>query len=157
MDRPVLSLLLVVADLMGVVAASFAGGPVVLEDLAWMAGHWVGSSSDVVTEELWTAPAGGVMLGIRRDVSQGRPAFFEYLRIEACTSGLVYVASPRGVGTTEFVLVRVGDTEVVFENRDHDFPQRIIYRRSGDLLMARVEGAVDGHQRSEQWEWRLQR
>jgi hypothetical protein len=155
MVRPVLSLLLVVALLIVVAAASLAGEPAVLDDLAWMAGHWTGSSSDVVMEELWTAPAGGVMLGIHRDVSQGRDAFFEYLRIEARTSGLVYVASPRGVGTTEFALVRAGDAEVVFENPDHDFPRRIIYRRDGNLLIARIEGDIDGHTRSEQWEWGL--
>jgi hypothetical protein len=34
--------------------------------------------------------------------------------------------------------------EVVFENGAHDFPQRIRYRRGGDMLFARIEGTRDG-------------
>jgi hypothetical protein len=35
--------------------------------------------------------------------------------------------------------------EVVFENLQHDFPQRIIYRSlSGDRLAARIEGVRGG-------------
>jgi hypothetical protein len=52
-------------------------------------------------------------------------------------------------------MVAAGPTEAVFENPGHDFPQRIIYRREGDSLIARIEGEVDGRRRSAQWEWRL--
>lgn len=40
-----------------------------------------------------------------------------------------------------FPLVRASATEVVFENLQHDFPQRIIYTRAGATLRARVESA----------------
>ena len=106
-------------------------------------------------EELWTEPAGGVMLGLHRDVTAGRPAFFEYLRIEQQKSSVVYIASPRGGAATEFALISAGAAEVVFENLEHDFPQRIIYRREGDLLIVRIEGEVSGETNARQWEWRL--
>jgi len=130
-------------------------GKVTLDELAWLAGHWVGSSEATVTEELWLAPAGGLMLGLHRDVAPGRPAVFEYLRIEEREHGPVYVASPHGGAATEFPLVAAGLEEVVFENPGHDFPQRIIYRREGNALIARIEGELEGHPRSAQWEWRL--
>jgi hypothetical protein len=126
-----------------------------LEGLAWLAGHWQGSADGVATEEMWLAPAGGLMLGLHRDVAPGRQAVFEYLRIEAREHGAVYVASPGGGGATEFPLLSAEPMEVVFENPGHDFPQRIIYRREGDALIARIEGEVDGRRRSAQWEWRL--
>jgi len=142
---------LVVWCLSGAVAADEAS----LDDLLWMAGSWEGSTGDVAMEEIWTEPRGGVMLGLHRDVPSDRPAFFEYLRIEQRESSVVYIASPRGKGATEFILVSADAAGVVFENRLHDFPQRIIYRRRGELLIARVEGDVSGDLRVEEWQWRL--
>ena len=124
-----------------------------IEELAWMEGRWAVCSQGTEMEEIWTAPKGGIMLGLHRDVQTGKPAFFEYLRIEDRDGGLVYVASPRGAGSTAFGLVSAHDELVVFENLEHDFPQRIIYIRDGDRLTARVEGLVDGEVRSSVWVW----
>ena len=132
-----------------------ASDEVTLDDLEWLAGHWTGSAGNVAMEEFWTEPRGGVMVGLHRDVFSERPAFFEYLRIVQRDSQVVYIASPRGEGATEFVLHSAGPSEVVFENLEHDFPQRISYRREGDLLIARIEGEVSGKTRARQWEWRL--
>ena len=121
-----------------------------------MAGHWAATIDDVHMEEIWTEPKGGIILGIHRDVRAGGKAFFEYLRIEARDGEVVYIASPMGRGTTEFALTIVEEGRVVFENPTHDFPQRIIYRRDGNRLTARVEGTVDGELRGEEWEWQLE-
>ncbi len=40
---------------------------------------------------------------------------------------------------------------MVFENAVHDFPQRILYWREGEALLARVEGTLRGEPRSEEW------
>ncbi|MCU0233670.1 MAG: DUF6265 family protein [Thermoanaerobaculales bacterium] len=145
-----------VASVAFVVGSQDAPPELALDELAWLAGHWRGSADGVITEELWLAPAGGLMLGLHRDLPPGRPAAFEYLRIEVRGHGAVYLASPGGGAVTEFPLVASGPMEAVFENPGHDFPQRIIYRREGDTLVARIEGEVDGRQRSAQWEWRLE-
>ena len=128
-----------------------------LGDLGWMAGHWVGGSEKVESEEFWTAPAGGVMVGLHRDVSGTGWSFFEYLRIVTTKQGLTYIASPRGTGTTEFVLVSLDGQYVVFENLEHDFPQRIIYRREGDRLTAWVTGMKGGVILSDESSWELVR
>ena len=109
-----------------------------LQGVAFLAGHWVGKSGQVEMEEIWTEPKGGVMLGLHRDVAPGKPAFFEFLWIEQRDGRLVYVASPQGRGGTEFPLSKVEDSVVVFENLEHDYPQRIVYRRDGDRLTARI-------------------
>ena len=126
-----------------------------LKQLAWLAGHWAATVGDLHMEEAWTGPKGGVMLGVHRDVRVGGRAFFEYLRIEARDGDVVYIASPMGSDATEFALKRVEDRRVVFENPEHDFPQRIIYHRDGDRLSARAEGVVDGELVGQQWEWQL--
>ena len=126
-----------------------------LQDLRWMVGSWTGTAGDLATEEIWIEPKGGMMLGLHRDVGPSSPTFFEYLRIERRRSGVVYIASPRGEETTEFALVRSGTEEAVFENLTHDFPQRIIYRRQGDLMVVRIEGDDSGELRAREWEWTL--
>ena len=50
-----------------------------------------------------------------------------------------------------------GPARAVFENPDNDFPQRIIYERTGDTLHARIEGTVEGTARSVSWTWHLVR
>ncbi len=129
--------------------------PAMIDDLAWIAGHWRSTEGEAVSEEAWLAPLGGVMLGVHRDVLPTRGAFFEYLRIEERGGSLVYVASPLGRGATEFFLVEQCGPSVVFSNPGHDFPQRIAYTREGDRLTATVEGEMDGELRFEQWVWEL--
>ena len=93
----VFGILIVIAGCVFVSVATASEG-VSLDDLGWLAGFWVGSAGETTMEEIWTPPAGGVMLGLHRDMTPGRPAFFEYLRIEQRESEVVYIASPRGRG-----------------------------------------------------------
>jgi hypothetical protein len=125
-----------------------------LEQLAWMAGHWAGEQGGVQMEEVWTAPGGGMMIGLHRDVRAGKPAFFEYLRIEETDDGIFYVASPMGrTPGTRFRLVSVEAGKVRFENPEHDFPQRIIYWKDGDTLVARAEADTEDGVQGSEWRW----
>jgi hypothetical protein len=126
----------------------------IIGQLAWLAGHWQGGSGGQVTEELWLPPAGGLMLGLNREVSADGRAFFEYLRIEQTGEGIFYHASPMGGPATAFKLVSQRTAEVVFENKAHDFPQRITYRLTGpDKLEVVIEGESGGQTDRRSWSW----
>ncbi len=125
------------------------------EPLEWMTGRWMSEEGGRVTEELRTAPRRGSLLGVSRTCPADRMVAFEYLRIEEGPEGVTYLASPQGrQPPTPFRLVEHGAARAVFENPDHDFPQRIIYWREGDRLSARVEGRQGGEPLSAQWSWR---
>ena len=126
-----------------------AGEPSV-GDLSWMAGSWRGERDGVVMEEIWTAPAGGIMLGMHRDVTPKRTSF-EFIRIAETPEGIVYFASPSGRPPTPFRLTESGAQRAVFSKPDHDFPKRIVYWRDGARLCARVEG--DAEADAQQWCW----
>ena len=80
------------------------------------------------------------MLGSSRTVVGGATRGFEHLRLLARGDTLVYTAIPSGQTETDFRSTIVSADSLVFENRAHDFPQRISYRRIGaDSLAARVE------------------
>ena len=126
-----------------------------IEELSWMAGYWTSEHDGVFSEEFWMLPKGGLMVGSHRDVCAGKRTFFEYLRIEQTESAITYYGGPMGKTPTPFKMIECNDRRVVFENKGHDFPQRIIYWRDIDEdLCARVEGDVEGKLRSEEWVWK---
>ena len=126
-----------------------------LNDLAWIAGSWTGTTSDIEMEEHWSAPKGQSMIGMHRDVGKGRMLAFEFLRIEQQGAQVVYLSMPNGrAPATPFPLKEVTGTRAVFENPAHDFPQRIIYWKDGADLRARIEGTMNGKPASEEWHWR---
>jgi len=151
--------------LIAALAASGVPGPLQaaeskaeLEQLSWMAGTWKGKVKGTVMEEHWTAPGGGIMLGLHRDIRPDGGAFFEYLRIEVGPEGIAYVASPRGGPATAFLLKSAGEKSVVFENLEHDFPQRILYWLDEEgALVARIEGEENGETSGREWRWRAVR
>ena len=90
------------------------------------------------------------MLGVSRSVRDSKTVAFEFMRIiEQDDGGLVFIASPMGQSTTSFSMVSLSDREVIFENPDHDFPQRVIYRLVSDEdLLGRIEGTINAKHRT---------
>jgi hypothetical protein len=112
-----------------------------LARLAWLGGCWEQRAANRVTMEMWMPSAGDLMLGGSRTVVANVAREFEHLRIRARGDTLIYTAIPSGQKETDFRSIQVTATSVIFENKAHDFPQRIIYRRAGaDSVIARVEG-----------------
>ena len=117
-----------------------------IERLGWMAGCWEQRAGARIGHEQWMTPLGGTMMGMSRTVVRDTTREFEQLRIETVKDGSIrYVAHPSGQAETSFAGITVTDTLVVFENLQHDFPQRIMYRATGaDSLGARIEGVRGG-------------
>lgn len=123
--------------------------------LAWMAGSWAEEKDGVTTRETWLPPLTGAMAGAGQTNSPGQAARVEHMKITAEPAGATFTAIVPGQSPALFLL-RPGepDREAVFENKAHDFPQRIIYRRCGEDLCARVEGLIRGQNASEEWRYR---
>lgn len=137
--------------------AGFAqAAPVDVASLGWLEGRWSGTKDGVFSEELWTGARGGAVLGLHRDIKGDSVVSWEFFRIAATKDGVVYFASPRSAPPTPFALVETGTERAVFENKQHDFPQRILYWREGGSLHARIEGPMDGKTVSEDWVWTKQ-
>lgn len=134
------------------VALSLAATPAAdIDKLAFMAGCWTFTRPNgSKVEEQWFAPAGGTMVGMSRTVRDGKLRDYEFMRIVPGDDGkLRYVAIPSGQPETTFPLKSVADGSAVFEAPEHDFPQRILYRRvDKDTLAARIEGSINGQARS---------
>lgn len=115
-----------------------------VDDLAWLAGQWISEADGRWTEESWTAPRGGVMLGHSRSGRGDALRAFEFLRIAAGADGVpAYIAQPGGRAPVAFALVQRDATSATFENAAHDYPQRITYARDGDTMTATIS-LIDG-------------
>lgn len=116
--------------------------------LGWITGCWEQRNGTRVAHEQWMAPLGGMMMGMNRTVAGNVVRSWEQLRIEALNGKAAYVSQPSGQTLTSFGASFVSDTLVVFENPQHDFPTKILYRKVGaDTLWARIEGPQGGKTR----------
>jgi hypothetical protein len=48
-------------------------------DMAWLAGSWVGTGLGGVSEETWSKPSGGIMIGTYRLIKENKPVFYEMM------------------------------------------------------------------------------
>jgi len=117
-----------------------------LGKLSWLEGCWASDGGEPGSGERWTSVDGKGLLGISNTIRQGKTVESERMEIGHGPNGkLAFVAHPAGQASATFLLLRINETEVVFENLDHDFPQRIAYAREGESkLLARIEGMQGG-------------
>lgn len=121
-----------------------AGGP--LGPVAFLQGCWRGVFLDgeTVIEERWTAPEGGLALGTTRYFRDGRVVDFEFAVLRMDGDAVILLPHPRGRASEHpFVLTLHAAGELVFEAPEHDYPKRILYRRSGETLEARIDAGPD--------------
>lgn len=67
--------------------------------------------------------------------------------------GLVYIPTVKdqNVGLPiRFALASISNSQLVFENKEHDFPQMITYTQiNSDSLVAEISGVENGKERKE--------
>jgi hypothetical protein len=137
---------IVVAFVLGANVA--AAQSLTVDRIQWLQGCWRSVRGETTIEEQWMVPRGGTMLGMGRTVRGGKTVEYEMVLIKEQNDRLAYEAHPSGQASATFVSTTVSETSVVFENAEHDFPQRVGYRREGaDTVQAWVEGQVNGKSR----------
>ena len=151
-------------------AAAFAQAPVpettpldtkAVSVMSWLYGCWGGKVNQRDFREQWMPLRGNTLLGIGSTEFQDKLASYEYLRIEGRADGVYYVALPSEQKEAAFKLVtavhdnRDNADTFTFENPQHDFPQRIIYRRGTEgWLYATIEGKLQGQDRQVTYPYR---
>ncbi len=132
-----------------------AGPTRTISELSWLAGDWqTPSGGRTQIEEHWTQPAGGTMIGMGRTQAGGKTIEFEYLRLEARGGEIYYVAHPKArCPGTDFKLTSLSAQAAIFENPQHDFPKRVIYRKNPDgTLTASIDGGEGTKSQSFQYQ-----
>ena len=95
-----------------------------LSCIAWLAGHWRGEAFGGITEEIWTPPLGGSMMGAFKLVADSKVVFYELETIIEVEGSLVlklkhFNADITGWEekdeTVDFRLVKVTRDKIFFE------------------------------------------
>jgi len=107
-----------------------------LDQLAWLEGNWRGEHSGTGEFfESWRRE-GDVMIGAGYQVVEGDTTFGESLRIEPRDGNLYYIADvAHNEGEVPFGLAEHSERHAVFQNPDHDFPQRFAYELRDDGML----------------------
>ena len=131
-------------------ALLFVSAPAAAQTLAnprlpdWLAGAWVMEDGAAWSDEMWTDPRGGMMLGVSRNGFGSQLQGWEVVQIRQKGDGRIsFVVQQQGKSPVEFPLVLISSEAIEFANPANDYPQRIRYWRQGKLLMAEMS-RLDG-------------
>jgi hypothetical protein len=117
-----------------------------LDKLSWLEGGWEGITEEVVMRESWTKVNDKLMTGEGYVLAGTDTVFRESLKLMTVNDSMIYyvVAIPGVPDSTNFILSKYENDEAVFENPEHDFPQRIVYKKvNNDSVYAYIEGQTD--------------
>lgn len=123
--------------------------PTKLESINWILGYWEMSSPDGTVTESWIRTNDTSYSGVGKFLdSTGKMLTTEEIQIVLRNNELWYIPSVNGQNggqPVSFKEASFTDTMVVFENKEHDFPQRIVYvKKSDSTVLAYIEGDMDG-------------
>jgi hypothetical protein len=117
-----------------------------LKSFSWLSGKWVGRYDSVPIFEQWKTIDGNVMYGRAGAISGKDTALAEQLKIEQRDGELFYVAIVgEGKPPVDFKFTGFDNDTAIFENPQHDFPQRVLYLNNADgTFYACVDGKFRG-------------
>lgn len=127
-----------------------------LDKFDWLEGEWTGTAGDVVMQESWKKVNDDLFTAHAFVLAGTDTVFQEKVRLRNLNDTVYYIVFIEGVpDSTSFMLTKFDKGEAVFENPEHDFPQKIVYKKSGeDSLYATVEGLVGGVMKKDAYPYR---
>lgn len=120
-----------------------------MEELLWLVDSWINIDGETVSYEHWKKADDSLLEGSSETIKNGNTVFSEKLKIVKEKDGIYYVAEVKhNPLPVYFKLTMVSKNKAVFENPQHDFPQKITYEIEQGTLHAFIEGPG----RSGKWE-----
>jgi len=108
-------------------------------------GKWKMNSDNIEYYEEWKIADEHELTGVGFSIEEGDTVLSEELYLKKFAEQWAYVAIPVNQTITLFALTEYSESKFIFENKEHDYPQRIIYEFTADgKLNAATEGIIDG-------------
>ncbi len=118
------------------------------DPLHWLTGLWTIDTGKGHTVETWRQANDSTLLGRSVFVKyKSDTVLQETLELSRRSGEWAYRSTVVGQNNGQaiiFKLIFLKGQEFICENPEHDFPQRISYRRIGDRLYASIEGKNNG-------------
>ena len=123
----------------------------------WLIGRWEIINNDFEMYEIWTKTDKCNYNAESFVLAHGDTVFYEFVRLEQVSDEYFYCVSvldQNNADEISFKMVSDSNNIFVFENLEHDFPQRIVYKNiDNNKMHAYIEGHVEGEYRREDFEF----
>jgi hypothetical protein len=119
-------------------------------------GKWKLNTENAELYEEWKFINNTELSGKSYGIENGKQIIVEELCIKKIGNQWAYISVPKEQTITLFALTGFSGDMFIFENKEHDFPQRIIYEFYPDgKLIAAIEGNSDGKNFRKEYSFKL--
>ncbi len=119
-----------------------------LTNVQWMLGRWENNSPEGNLSEIWTKENDSTLSGESYFVIKNDTVFAEKVKLFQSGNNLVYevnVANQNEGKPVAFASTFFNNKTAIFENENHDYPNKIIYNKVlDDSLVATISGIKKG-------------
>lgn len=130
-----------------------------IKQAEWLIGTWENKTAEGSVYESWVKQNDSVLVGKSYMLKGKDTVVFESVRLVQEQANLFYIPIVKDQNNglpVRFALKTISNGKMVFENPTHDFPQLILYTKTGtDSLIAEISGIEKGKQHKETY--RMQR
>ena len=124
-----------------------------IKKATWLIGTWENKTSRGSLYETWTKVNDMELLGKSYMLKEKDTITFEKVQLIQKSNSLFYIPIVKDQNNNQpvsFSLKKITDTEMVFENPEHDFPQLVSYTKiTSDSLVAEISGMRNGQLRKQ--------
>jgi len=114
------------------------------DDIEWLIGSWQGEFNNAQISESWSKTDKDLYQG-NGFVFNGKDTFVrEQLRIQRIANYWTFIPVINSKPPVLFTLIKNENHTLVFENKEHDYPQRVVYSLENKKLHAWIEGLKNG-------------
>lgn len=119
----------------------------------WLIGTWENKTQRGSIYETWDKVNDTLLAGKSYIIKEKDSIVFENIRIVREQAGWLYIPSVKdqnGGLPVRFIAKTISQTQLIFENKQHDFPQIISYTKiNSDSLVAEISGIKNGRERKQ--------
>jgi hypothetical protein len=119
----------------------------------WLIGTWENKTPKGIIYETWSKRNDKEFSGMSYIIKEKDTIIFENIQLVQEQDDLFYIPTVKNQNDglpVHFVAKTISETQLVFKNPQHDFPQIISYTKiSADSLVAEISGTKNGQERKQ--------
>lgn len=119
----------------------------------WLIGTWENKTPKGSIYETWSKETDNKFSGKSYNIKEKDTIVFENIQLVQEQDGLFYIPTVKNQNDSlpvRFAGKTISETQLVFENPKHDFPQIISYTKiTTDSLVAEISGTKNGQERKQ--------
>tara|TARA_R110000868_G_scaffold411378_1_gene703388 strand:+ start:1348 stop:1827 length:480 start_codon:yes stop_codon:yes gene_type:complete len=121
----------------------------------WLIGTWENITPKGSIYETWSKTNDNEFSGKSYIIKDKDTIVFESIRLVQEQNGLFYIPTVKSQNDAlpvRFAAKTISETQLIFENKHHDFPQIISYKKiTSDSLVAEISGTKNGKERKQEF------